>query len=97
MNDVNVITEDIHLCIKDPSLKKHALKIYDYLIKNNFSVYWNYKYNLKKSLSLASEKKVKYVIIVGEEEKKNNNYILKNLSNGDQKALNLNDVSDLII
>ena len=97
MNDVNVITEDIHLCIKDPSLKKHALKIYDYLTKNNFSVYWNYKYNLKKSLSLASEKKVKYVIIVGEEEEKNNNYILKNLSNGEQKALNLNDVSDHII
>ncbi len=92
LNDVNVITEDIHLCIKDPSLKKHALKIYDYLTKNNFSVYWNYKYNLKKSLSLASEKKVKYVIIVGEEEKKHNNYILKNLSNGEQKALNLNDV-----
>ena len=69
INDVNVITEDIHLCIKDPSLKKHALKIYDYLTKNNFSVYWNYKYNLKKSLSLASEK-VKYVIIVGEEEEK---------------------------
>ena len=97
MNDVNVITEDIHLCIKEPSLKKHALKIYDYLTKNNFSVYWNYKYNLKKSLSLASEKKVKYVIIVGEEEEKNNNYILKNLSNGEQKALNLNDVSDHII
>ena len=97
MNDVNVITEDIHLCIKDPSLKKHALKIYDYLTKNNFSVYWNYKYNLKKSLSLASEKKVKYVIIVGEEEENNNNYILKNLSNGEQKAINLNDVSDHII
>ena len=97
MNDVNVITEDIHLCIKDSSLKKHALKIYDYLTKNNFSVYWNYKYNLKKSLSLASEKKVKYVIIVGEEEEKNNNYILKNLSNGEQKILNLNDVSDHII
>ena len=97
MNDVNVITEDIHLCIKDPSFKKHALKIYDYLTKNNFSVYWNYKYNLKKSLSLASEKKVKYVIIVGEEEEKNNNYILKNLSNGEQKAINLNDVSDYII
>ena len=97
MNDVNEITEDIHLCIKDPSLKKHALKIYYYLTKNNFSVYWNYKYNLKKSLSLASEKKVKYVIIIGEEEEKNNNYILKKLSNGEQKILNLNNVSDHII
>ena len=97
MNDVNEITEDVHLCIKDPNLKKHALKIYDYLTKNNFLVYWNYKYNLKKSLSLASEKKAKYVIIVGEEEEINNKYILKNLSNGEQKAINLNDVSDHII
>ena len=50
-----------------------------FLIKNNFSVYWNYKYNLKKSLSLASEKKAKYVIIVGEEEKKIIYFTIKNL------------------
>ena len=55
MNEINETNEDIHLCIKDSNLKKHALKIHDYLIKNNFSVNWNYKYNLKKSLSLASE------------------------------------------
>ena len=97
MNEINETNEDIHLCIKDANLKKHALKIHDYLIKNNFYVHWNYKYNLKKSLSLASEKKVKYVIIVGEEEEKNNNYILKHLSNGEQKVLNLNDISDHII
>ena len=51
----------------------------------------------KKSLSLASEKKVKYVIIVGEEEENNNNYILKNLSNVEQKIFNLNDALDHII
>ena len=44
-----------------------------------------------------NEKKAKYVIIVGEEEENNNNYILKNLSNGDQKAVNLNDVLHHII
>ena len=96
MKDVIEITEGIHLSIKDSTLNKHALKIYDHLIKNNLSVYWNYKYNLKKSLSLASEKKAKYLIIVGEEEKNNNNYILKNLSNGDQKTVNLNDILDHI-
>ncbi len=96
MKDVIENTEDIHLSIKDPTLKKHALKIYDHLIKSNLSVYWNYKYNLKKSLSLASEKKAKYIIIVGEEEKNNNNYVLKNLSNGDQKTVNLNNILDHI-
>ncbi len=96
MKDVIETTEDIHLSIKDSALKKHALKIYDHLIKSNLSVYWNYKYNLKKSLSLASEKKAKYIIIVGEEEKNNNNYVLKNLSNGEQKTVNLNNILDHI-
>ncbi len=96
MKDVIETTEVIHLSIKDSTLKKHALKIYDHLIKSNLSVYWNYKYNLKKSLSLASEKKAKYIVIVGEEEKNNNNYVLKNLSNGDQKTVNLNNILDHI-
>ena len=51
MKDVIETTEVIHLSIKDSTLKKHGLKIYDHLIKSNFSVHWNYKYNLKKSLS----------------------------------------------
>ena len=96
MTDVNEVTEDIHLSIKDSTLKKHALKIYDYLIKNNLSVHWNYKYNLKKSLSLASEKKARYIIIVGQEEKNNNNYVLKNLSNGDQKTVKINNILEHI-
>ena len=96
MKDVIETTEVIHLSIKDSTLKKHALKIYDHLIKSNLSVYWNYKYNLKKSISLASEKKAKYIVIVGEEEKNNNNYVLKNLSNGDQKTVNLNNILDHI-
>ncbi len=96
MKDTNPITTDIHLSIKDSTAKKHAIKIYYFLIKNNFSVYWNYKYNLKKSLSLASENKVKYIIIVGEEEKINNNYVIKNLSNGEQKTVSLNNILDHI-
>ena len=96
MKDVIETTEVIHLSIKDSTLKKHALKIYDHLIKSNFSVHWNYKYNLKKSLSLASEKNAKYIIIVGSEEQNNNNYVLKNLSNGDQKTVNLNNILDHI-
>ena len=96
MTDVASTNEDIHLSIKDSACKRHALKIYDFLIKNNLSLYWNYKYNLKKSLSLASEKKVKYIIIVGEEEKTNDNYIIKNLYNGEQKIVKLSNILDHI-
>ena len=76
MNDIPQKEADIHIAILDPIFKIHAIKIYDFLIKNNFSVHWNYKYNLKKSLSFANEKKINYLIIVGENEKVNNNFSL---------------------
>ena len=96
MNDSPTTPEDIHLAIQDPTLKKHAIKIHDYLIKNNLSVYWNYKYNIKKSLSLASEKKAKFIVIIGEEENIENNYILKNLYNGEQKIVKFEEILDYI-
>ena len=86
--------EDIHLAILDPNFKIHAIKLYDFLIRNNFSVFWNYKYNLKKSLSLANEKNINYLIIVGENEKVNNNYSIKNLSNGEQVIVNIENILD---
>jgi Histidyl-tRNA synthetase len=88
--------QNIHLAIQDPTYKNHALEIYDFLVKNNFAVYWNYKYNIKKSLSLASEKKAQYIIIVGEKEKTNNYFSLKNLISGEQKIVDLNNILDHI-
>ena len=79
-----------------PNIKMHAIKIYNFLIKNNFSVYWNYKYNLKKSLSVANEKKANYILIIGENENSNNNVSVKNLFNGDQKVRDLNNILDFI-
>ena len=96
MKDILQKEKDIHLAILDPSFKIHAIKIYDFLIKNNFSVFWNYKYNLKKSLSLASEKKANHLIIVGENEKINNNFSIKNLSNGKQVIVDLNNILDYL-
>jgi histidyl-tRNA synthetase len=94
MKDIPQMEVDIHLAILDSSFKTHAIKIYDFLIKNNFSVYWNYKYNLKKSLSLANEKKVNYLIIVGENEKANNNFSIKNLLNGEQVIVSIDNILD---
>ena len=96
MSDIPSKDKDIHLAILDPKYRIHAIKIYDFLIKNNFSVYWNYKYNLKKSLSLANEKKADYIIIVGENEKENNNFSIKNLSNGNQAILDFNNILDYL-
>ena len=94
MKNVSKKQVDIHLAILDPNFKIHAIKLYDFLIKNNFSIFWNYKYNLKKSLSLANEKKINYLIIVGENEKANNNYSIKNLSNGEQVMVSIDNILD---
>ena len=96
MNEKPKKNKDIHLGILDPSFKIHAIKIYDFLIRNNFSVYWNYKYNLKKSLSEANEKKAEYILIVGENENTNKNFSLKNLHNGKQSTVYLNNVLDYL-
>ena len=96
MKDIPYTDKDIHLAILDPNYKIHAMKIYNFLIKNNFSIYWNYKYNLKQSLSLANEKNAQYIVIVGENEKTNNNFSIKNLSNGNQETVDFNNILDHI-
>ena len=96
MDNIDDLTQNIHFAILDPNYKKHALKAYDLLIKNNYSVHWNYKFNLKKSLSVASEKNANYVVIIGESENSNNNFSIKNLKNGNQEIKNLSNILDFI-
>ena len=96
MDNVVNLNQYIHFAILDPEYKTHALKAYDFLIKNNYSVYWNYKFNLKKSLSIANEKNAKYVIIIGESENSNDNFSVKNLKNGNQEIKNLSNLLDVI-
>tara|TARA_B100000676_G_scaffold311237_1_gene380360 strand:+ start:881 stop:2113 length:1233 start_codon:yes stop_codon:yes gene_type:complete len=96
MKDVPNEESNIHIAILDPSFKIHAIKVFNFLIKNDFSVYWNYKYNLKKSLSLANENKASYLIIVGENEKINNNYSIKNLTNGKQVTVTIDKITDIL-
>ena len=96
MDDISFKNQFIHLAILNEKYKTHALKVYDFLIKNNYSVYWNYKYNLKKSLSIANEKKANFAIIIGEDENINNNFTVKNLSNGDQRVKDLSNILEFI-
>ena len=96
MDNIVNLNQNIHFAILDPEYKTHALKAYDFLIKNNYSVYWNYKFNLKKSLSIASEKNANYVVIIGESENFNDNFSVKNLKNGNQEIKNLSNLLDVI-
>ncbi len=86
----------IHLAISDKKFYSHLQKIILYLRQNEISFYWNYKYNLKKSLSKANIKNVQFVIIVGESEFKNNTCIIKKLNSGEQFEVSVNEINKII-
>ena len=81
-----------HLIVIDESIKKYGVLALKKLHENHIPVFWNYRFNLKKSLAFANDKKAEFVIIIGEEEYKNNNYTLKNLSDKSQQTLSLEEL-----
>ena len=92
MQDQTNKTEAIHFSILDQKFKLHALEAYKLFTDNRIPVYWNFKYNLKKSLSKSNEHKASYIIIVGEDEFNLKKYTLKNLIDGSQKTLELTEL-----
>ena len=96
MDDVQLQNQSIHLAILNQNYKSHAFKIYDFLIKNNLSVFWNYKYNLKKSLSKANLDNAKFILIIGEREFENDNYTLRKLDTGEQFEIKINEINKYI-
>ena len=70
MQDPSNKNKVIHFAILDEDFKKHALEAYKLLTDNKISVYWNFKYNLKKSLSKSNELNASFIIIVGDDEYK---------------------------
>ena len=82
----------VHLAITNKKYNSHIQKIMNFLRKNNISFYWNYKYNIKKSLSKANSKKIEYVILIGEDEFNNNYYSVRNLNTGKQSQLKESEI-----
>ena len=72
------------------------MQAYKSLSDNGIAVYWNYKFNLKKSLSQSNESKASYIVIVGDDEYNSNNYTLKNLTKGTQKSFSLDGLIEHI-
>ena len=60
MNNIKDNSKILHIAINDEKFKNHLLKLIKNLKENNIKFYWNYKYNLKKSLSKANRKKCQY-------------------------------------
>jgi len=81
-----------HLIVIDESLKNHGFTVLNKLHENQIPVYWDFRYNLKKSLAFAHDREAEFVIIIGEKEYKNNKYTLKNLTDSFQQTLSLEEL-----
>ena len=93
MNNIKDNSKILHIAINDEKFKNHLLKLIKNLKENNIKFYWNYKYNLKKSLQKANREKITNIIIIGENEYNNDFYTLKRLDKGNQFEIKLNDLN----
>ena len=93
MNNIKDNSKILHIAINDEKFKNHLLKLIKNLKENNIKFYWNYKYNLKKSLQKANREKITNIIIIGENEYNNDFYTLKKLDKGNQFEIKLNDLN----
>ncbi len=84
--------KQVHFAIINEKYQSHALKAYKIISDEKIPVYWNYKFNLKKSLSKSNEFQGSFVIIVGEDEFNLDKYTLKNLEKGSQVSVSLSEL-----
>ncbi len=96
METKDILLPNVHIAINNQKYTNHFLKLTNYLKENNILYYWNYKYNLKKSLSKANAHKANFVIIIGEEEYKKNYYTVKKLDTGKQFEINISNLKNFI-
>tara|TARA_B100000575_G_scaffold168737_1_gene135016 strand:- start:5952 stop:7187 length:1236 start_codon:yes stop_codon:yes gene_type:complete len=96
MKKIKINEKHVHIAINDESFKSHLIKIIKYFNDNEIIFFWNYKYNLKKSLSRANSNNANYVIIIGEKEYKKNFYTIKNLITGEQSELSIDKIKKFL-
>ena len=87
MKDINKSEKKVHLIILHPNFRSYGMQLLRQLRKNNIPVHFDYKYDLKKSLSKANKLNSEFAVIIGEEEVKNNQYIIKYLHKNIQEVV----------
>ena len=74
-------------------LIKNSLKLANKLRENGIPTdLYSEKAKLKKQLQYANNNNIPFVIIIGEDEIKNGKYILKNMKDGNQNLLTINEI-----
>tara|TARA_B100001996_G_C18555195_1_gene552454 strand:- start:74 stop:982 length:909 start_codon:yes stop_codon:yes gene_type:complete len=92
MDDIKPLQKTIHLIIINESFKEYGLKVANQLRQKNINIHFDYKYNLKKSLSNANQLGARYAIIIGEEEVKKNLCTLKDLNKNVQEKKTIDNI-----
>tara|TARA_Y100000741_G_C18246571_1_gene555733 strand:+ start:137 stop:1372 length:1236 start_codon:yes stop_codon:yes gene_type:complete len=82
----------LHVIILEDKYKNYGFNLINILRNKNINTSFNYKYDLKKSLSKANASNAKYAIIIGEDEINEKVYTLKNLKDGEQKKLTIEEI-----
>ncbi len=88
------IGSTVHIALTNEKFTDYFLYLQKYLSEKRISYYWNYKYNLKKSFTKANTSFASYIIIIGENEFKGKFFTVKNLKTGEQKELELENISN---
>ena len=97
MNYKTPVKDKIYFIIMEKKFQIYGLNILNKLRNKNLKVHFDYKYNLKKSLSLANQEKAKYVVIVGENEVNNNLCTLKNLDQNYQETVTIDQLIKVLV
>lgn len=87
MKDIDKSEKKVHLIILHPNFRSYGMQLLRQLRKNNIPVHFDYKYDLKKSLSKANKLNSEFAVIIGEEEVKKNQYIIKYLHKNIQEVV----------
>ncbi len=96
MDDLKNDTKSVHIAITDKKYKTLLIKLLHFLKSKNIPYFWNYKYNLKKSLSKANDNNAKNIIIIGEESSINELFSVKNLLNGKQVLIKIDEIENFL-
>lgn len=92
IDDLKSSQKIIHLIIINESFREYGLKVANQLRMKNINIHFDYKYNLKKSLSYANQLGARYAIIIGEEEVQKNLCTLKDLNKNVQEKKTIENI-----
>lgn len=94
----DIPTLDFYIVRLDNSLLEKVFITSNNLRKKNYTVDFDYQLrSVKAQMREANRLEAKYTIFLGGEEYQNNTFVLKNMKNGEQMTLSLNEISDLTI